>query len=134
MQDHQLRYAGQRARPRLHYEPLGDCLDRVVRGLDVRGMLRLGEYRQAWQQVVPDELQPHTQVAGLRGGVLTVAVHGAAQRYLLQVTLRHTLLAALNGVCRGRPLRDLRFVLADGATQEAAADSRPRDAGDTHAL
>jgi hypothetical protein len=97
-------------------------------------MLRLGEYRQAWQQVVPDELQPHTQVAGLRAGVLTVAVHGAAQRYLLQVNLRHTLVAALNGVCRGRPLRDLRFVLADGAIREAAGEAPPKDAGDVYVV
>lgn len=113
MQDRRLRFAGQRARLRLRHQPWGECVTRLVAGLDVSSMLRLGQYRRAWDSVVPDELRGHTRVLGVHRRVLTIAVDGAAQRYVLQVSLRPTLLGALNQVCRGRPLRDLRFVLAD---------------------
>jgi hypothetical protein len=122
MSDRRLKYAGQSAKPRPRHRPIGECVARLVDGFDLAGMLRLGEYRRAWDEVVPAKFRSITNVLGLRGGVLTVAVGGDAERYLLQVNLRPTLLAALNQAVRGRLLRDLRFVMAD-----LPADSPPDD-------
>jgi hypothetical protein len=131
MQDWQLRLAGQTVRPGLTHAPIGECVAWLESTLDLQGMRRLGEYRQAWQQVVPDALREHAQVVGLRGGTLTVAVDGAAQRYLLQVSLKATLLSGLNGICGGKPIRDLRFVLAQSPPDMPGIDAASRSSTDT---
>ena len=70
-----------------------------------RHQSRLGELVELWHQVIPAALVDHTEVAGLRGGVLEVTVDSAPVLYELDRHLRDGGTAELRRRHRGSLVR-----------------------------
>ncbi len=82
--------------------PLGELVGRLWRAQVGAGARQLGAVRQAWLEVVPDQLRSHSRVARLRGGQLRVAVDSAGTRYLIEAVMHDQLVSSLNATL-GRP-------------------------------
>jgi hypothetical protein len=91
--------------------PLADQLREFLRRSPVmRGSRAALAWGGSWEQVAPPEAAGHTQVRGLRHGVLTIAVDSPPLCHELASFRRASLLAAMNARAGGRPpLKDIRF-------------------------
>lgn len=106
-----------RNRP-LRARSIGDgvaSIDRKARQLH----RRVGEFVDAWHTLLPDELNEHTCVTGIRGGVVDVVVESSAISFEIDRRIREGLLDELRAACRGTIVRiKLRIGSLDGVLAE----------------
>lgn len=90
-------------------QPLKEVLGQLFA---LKGWGRLQErlrLEQAWQEAAGAEFAPHTQVNGLRRGVLEVTVASAVLMQELAHFHKRRILEALRRLLPQTPLTDLRF-------------------------
>ena len=83
------------ARKRGGTEKLGDILARLMQKRAYAAPLAHEALRDAWVRAAGKRLSGRSRVATFRGGVLTIEVDSAAQRYELEAFKTPELLAAL---------------------------------------
>lgn len=103
--------------PLAEIEQLRRHRSRAERDLSIRSIIEstaaalrrtergLGELIELWHELLPPEVANHSELVGLRSGILEVAVHSASVRYQLDQALRGGALDELKRRYRGTLVR-----------------------------
>ncbi len=96
-------------------ERLGDILARAVVRPAKRNRSMIARARRKWASVAGEEIVAHAGPRSVRRGVLTVEVDSSALLAELAGYQQRDLLRALAGEPQPLGIRELKFVLAEGA-------------------
>jgi len=96
-------------------ERLGDILDRAVLRPARRSRSMIARARRKWAAVAGEEVVAHAAPRSVRRGLLTVEVDSSALLAELAGYRRTKLLRALAAGPEPLGVRDIKFVLAEGA-------------------
>jgi predicted nucleic acid-binding Zn ribbon protein len=89
---------------------IGESLRGFLRSSDVVKRSRATQrWTEVWRQVAEPAVLAHTEVRGVRQGVLTIAVDSPPLLHELASFRREALLRALNDRAEGEALKDLFF-------------------------
>ena len=87
MDDAQLRTVWQQRQFRPAGIHLGQTVSLFVKHNLARRVRQLGKLAEIWDEVIPEDIRPHTALESFNRGVLTVLVDSAAHRFHLQTML-----------------------------------------------
>jgi len=80
-------------------KPLGDIVDQILGRLVLPKQADLETLRQAWQDLLPEELLSHSCLESVRRGQLRVLVDNGASLYELNLLAEEGLLDQLRQAC-----------------------------------
>ena len=100
MDDAKLRTIWQHCRSKYRAISLSEPLAILMKQQLAKRVKQLGDISPAWNEVLPEDLLPHTSLKGLHAGVLTVAVDSASRRFQLQTFLSGGGLQKLREKCK----------------------------------
>ena len=80
-------------------KPLGNLVDHILGRLVLPRQADIEALRQAWQELLPKELQWHSRLESLHRGQLRVLVDNASSLYELNLMAEEGLLDQIRQVC-----------------------------------
>lgn len=129
--DAKLQQAWKQRQARPPGKPLGDAIDRFMRGRVIRRHKKLSRLSRAWAELLPPELSQHSCVEDLRAGRLRVLVDAAAHFYELTLLIQEGLVEELQQLCPNISVSDIKLVR--GPWRQTNEEGRRLDINDSHA-
>ncbi|MCP4712623.1 MAG: DUF721 domain-containing protein, partial [Planctomycetes bacterium] len=84
---------------KFNVKPLGNIVDHILGRLVLPKQADIEILRQAWQELLPEELQLHSHLESLRRGQLRVLVDNGASLYELNLMVDEGLLDLICQAC-----------------------------------
>ncbi len=91
-------------------QPLGTLVDNILQRLVYPKQKKLAQLRQAWNELLPEELLAHSRLESVYRGQLRVLVDNAASLYEFNLISGQELVGQLNKHCPGVKLSRIKFV------------------------